>query len=119
MTNMNPDYIKYETGYCNCRDDLVNNLVHKYVPMGSIIKTEDIKTLQKDNYKKIRVAAKDLDEKRFNLDGVTNLTSENGAVSFFYKGDINVVTRLISEKDIIDVSIEEPTLEEIFLHYYE
>jgi hypothetical protein len=40
MTNMNPDYIKYETGYCNCRDDLVNKLVHKYVPMGSIIKTE-------------------------------------------------------------------------------
>ena len=40
MTNMNPDYIKYETGYCNCRDEMVNNLVHKYVPMGSIIKTE-------------------------------------------------------------------------------
>ena len=40
MTNMNPDYIKYETGYCNCRDDLVNKLVHKYVPLGSIISTE-------------------------------------------------------------------------------
>ena len=37
---MNPDYIKYETGYCNCRDTLVNNLVHKYVPLGSIITTE-------------------------------------------------------------------------------
>ena len=40
MTNMNPDYIKYETGYCNCRDDMVNKLVHKYIPMGSIIATE-------------------------------------------------------------------------------
>ena len=40
MTNMNPDYIKYETGYCNCRDDLVNKLVYKYVPLGSIIATE-------------------------------------------------------------------------------
>ena len=37
---MNPDYIKYETGYCNCRDTLVNNLVYKYVPLGSIIATE-------------------------------------------------------------------------------
>jgi len=37
---MNPDYIKYETGYCNCRDDMVNKLVHKYIPMGSIIATE-------------------------------------------------------------------------------
>ena len=40
MTNMNPDYIKYETGYCNCRDDMVNKLVHKYIPMGSIIAIE-------------------------------------------------------------------------------
>jgi len=40
MTNMNPDYIKYETGYCDCRDTLVNKLVHKYVPLGSIISTE-------------------------------------------------------------------------------
>ena len=40
MTNMNPDYIRYETGYCNCRSASVNKLVHKYVPFGSIIATE-------------------------------------------------------------------------------
>jgi ABC-2 type transport system ATP-binding protein len=86
---------------------------------GRIIRIEDIKTLQKDNYKKIRVEADSLDEKRFDVNGVTNLTKENGAVNFFYKGDINVITKLISEKAVSDVSIEEPTLEEIFMHYYE
>ncbi|TFH37853.1 MAG: ABC transporter ATP-binding protein [Anaerolineales bacterium] len=86
---------------------------------GKIIKIEDIKTLQKDNYKKIRVAASDMNESQFNLDGVINLKKENGVVSFFYKGDINVITRRISEKVISDVTIEEPTLEEIFMHYYE
>ncbi len=86
---------------------------------GRIIRIEDIKTLQKDNYKKIKVEAVGLDEKRFNVKGVTNLTKDDGAVSFFYKGDINVITKLISEKAITDVSIEEPTLEEIFMHYYE
>jgi hypothetical protein len=40
MTNMNPDYIRYETGYCNCRDAAVNKLVHKYMPLGTIISTE-------------------------------------------------------------------------------
>jgi ABC-2 type transport system ATP-binding protein len=50
---------------------------------------------------------------------VRNLEKDNGAVSFFYKGDINVVTRIISEKKVSDVTIEEPTLEEIFMHYYE
>ncbi|HEY5731864.1 MAG TPA: ABC transporter ATP-binding protein [Anaerolineales bacterium] len=86
---------------------------------GSLVNIQDIKTLQKDNYKKIKVMADDLDEKRFSIDGVNNLTKDNGSVSFFYKGDINVLTRLISEKRITDVTIEEPTLEEIFMHYYE
>jgi len=86
---------------------------------GRIIRIEDIKTLQKDNYKKIRVEADGLDEKRFKVTGVTNLVKENGAVSFFFKGDINVITKIISEKKVSDVSIEEPTLEEIFMHYYE
>jgi ABC-2 type transport system ATP-binding protein len=86
---------------------------------GSIINIQDIKTLQKDNYKKIRVEANELDEKQFVVDGVTNLVKENGRVSFFFKGDINRLMRLISEKEIADVTIEEPTLEEIFMHYYE
>ncbi len=86
---------------------------------GSVIKIEDIITLQKDNYKKIRVAANDLDPSQFDFEGVLNLQKENGVVSFFYKGDINVITRKISERDVSDVTIEEPTLEEIFMHYYE
>ena len=34
-----------------------------------------------------------LDEKRFEIEGVSNLERDNGAVSFFYKGDINVIMR--------------------------
>jgi ABC-2 type transport system ATP-binding protein len=86
---------------------------------GSIINIQDIKTLQKDNYKKIKVEAVDLDEKRFEIAGVNQLVKEDGGVRFFYKGDINAIMRLISDKEITDVAIEEPTLEEIFMHYYE
>jgi ABC-2 type transport system ATP-binding protein len=85
---------------------------------GSVINIQDIKTLQKDNYKKIRIVANDLDEKRFNIAGVNNLEVTNGAVNFFFKGNINMITKLISESEISDVTIEEPTLEEIFMHYY-
>ena len=38
---------------------------------GSIIEIKDIKTLQKDNYKKIRVTADGLDEGLFQVEGVT------------------------------------------------
>jgi ABC-2 type transport system ATP-binding protein len=86
---------------------------------GSIIKIQDIKSLQKDNYKKIRVAADNLDEKRFKLKGVTDLQTENGSVSFFYKGDINEIAKLIGSRKISDLTIEDLTLEEIFMHYYE
>ena len=86
---------------------------------GNVIKIEDIKTLQKDNYKKIRVTASDLDPAQFDFEGVLNLEKDNGVVHFFYKGDINRITRKISEHEVSDVTIEEPTLEEIFMHYYE
>jgi ABC-2 type transport system ATP-binding protein len=86
---------------------------------GSIINIQDIKTLQKDNYKKIRVTAADLDEKRFKVKGVTSLEKENGSISFFYKGDINAIAKLIGSRKISDLTIEDLTLEEIFMHYYE
>ena len=86
---------------------------------GSIINIQDIKTLQHDNYKKIRVVAQTLDEKRFEVDGVSKLEKNNGTIRFFYKGDINQIMQRISEIEVYDVTIEEPTLEEIFMHYYE
>ncbi len=85
---------------------------------GEIVKIEDIKTLQKDNYKKIGIVGGDLDETQFDVAGVSDLAKSDGAVTFFYKGDINIITRLISANTVSDVSIEEPTLEEIFMHYY-
>lgn len=86
---------------------------------GGIVEIEDISVMRRDNYKKIRLAADGLDEKRFAIPGVTNMERENGAVKFLYKGDINTMTRLISDQPLTDVIIEEPSLEEIFMHYYE
>jgi ABC-2 type transport system ATP-binding protein len=86
---------------------------------GNIIEMADIHTLQQNNYKKIRVTANDLDVDYFDIPGVTNLELLNDTIRFFYKGDINAVMRKIVEKKVTDVTIEEPTLEEIFMHYYE
>ncbi len=86
---------------------------------GRIIEIADIRTLQQSNYKKVRVAADGLDSAFFDLPGVTNLEQTDGAIRFYYKGDINSVMRKIGEITISDVAVEEPTLEEIFMHYYE
>jgi ABC-2 type transport system ATP-binding protein len=86
---------------------------------GKIAEISDIRTLQQNNYKKVRVIAEGLEAAAFNLPGVTNIQTEDGIVSFFFKGDINAVLQKISAIPVSDVTIEEPTLEEIFMHYYE
>ena len=85
----------------------------------SIIEIEDIKTLRENNYKKISILGDNIDKELFHISGVTKLIKEDRGISFFYKGDINIMTKAISRIKAIDVSIEEPTLEEIFMHYYQ
>ena len=86
---------------------------------GSLVETSDIRSLQQNNYKKISVTANDLTPSTFDTPGVTNIQTENGTVTFFFKGDINTILQKIGSLQVDDVSIEEPTLEEIFMHYYE
>jgi ABC-2 type transport system ATP-binding protein len=86
---------------------------------GRIAEVSDIRTLQQNNYKKVSVTADGLAPDAFDFPGVTNLQTENGTLRFFFKGDINAVLDKISAVQVSDVTIEEPTLEEIFMHYYE
>ncbi len=86
---------------------------------GKIVEISDIRSLQQNNYKKVRVTADGLKPADFKLAGATNVQSDNGTISFFFKGDINAVLKKLSGTKVDDVTIEEPTLEEIFMHYYE
>jgi ABC-2 type transport system ATP-binding protein len=86
---------------------------------GKIVEISDIRSLQQNNYKKVRITADGLDPAAFELPGVTNIQSDNGTLSFFFKGDINAVLQKLGAIQVADISIEEPTLEEIFMHYYE
>ncbi|MEX2162260.1 MAG: ABC transporter ATP-binding protein [Anaerolineales bacterium] len=86
---------------------------------GQLVEISDIRSLQRNNYKKVSVTAEGLTAAAFDLAGVTNLQVESGTARFFFKGDINQITKKISGIKIADVSIEELTLEEIFMHYYE
>ncbi len=86
---------------------------------GRIVEISDIQTLQKNNYKRVRVAAEGVTPEHFQLPGVTNLEQSNSSLRFFFKGDVNTLLQRIATLKVQDVTIEEPTLEEIFMHYYE
>jgi ABC-2 type transport system ATP-binding protein len=50
---------------------------------------------------------------------VTDLNPDEGAVSFLYSGEIPKLLTLLASESPRDVSITEPTMEEIFMNYYE
>jgi len=86
---------------------------------GKIITVEKISTLEENNYKKIKVEMKStVDKDYFNISGVSNLEAKDNIISFLFKGNLNLIMKKISDMEISNVWIEEPDLEEIFIHYY-
>jgi len=86
---------------------------------GRIIKLEDIETLKRTNYKRFKLEL-DNDAKQgyFQIDGVTELTLNKNKVEFLYRGDINAIIEKLHHETLKNLIVEEPTLEEIFMHYY-
>lgn len=86
---------------------------------GRLIALEKMSDLKDRTYKKFKLQAKnELPEGVFAIEGVTEWSSKNGEASFLFQGDINVVMRRIAELDLLNLWVEEPDLEEIFMHYY-
>lgn len=87
---------------------------------GKIIQVEKISTLKENNYKKFKIEASGLiDRDVFQITGVNDLEVNGHFLSFLFRGDINTVMRKIAEVEIVNLWVEEPNLEEIFMHYYE
>jgi ABC-2 type transport system ATP-binding protein len=87
---------------------------------GRIVKIEDIKNINGDNYKRFKIEVKDkVDESYFNIEGVSALHVEGVTHSFMFKGDINEVFTKISSIKLNNIWISEPDLEEVFMHYYD
>ena len=87
---------------------------------GKIIKIEKISNLKESNTKKIQLEIEsNIDKNYFNINGITNLVTKGNIISFLFRGDINQIMKKISEIEISNLWIEEPNLEEIFMHYYE
>lgn len=86
---------------------------------GKIIKLEKMSALQENNFKRIKIEApSNLDKTFFEMTGVSKLEIDGKAISFLFKGDINKVIKRLVQTEILNLSIDEPDLEEIFMHYY-
>lgn len=87
---------------------------------GKLKRIQDIQELRENGYKKVNLTAKqEIDKAYFDIKGITNAEIHDNTAQFLFQGDINQMVARLHELQLIDVTMEEPTLEEIFLHYYE
>ena len=83
---------------------------------GRVIACDSVEALSRTNAKRISVSGNvQLNE----LQGIRDKKEEGDAISFLFSGDMNELIRILSAGKVKDLTITEPDLEEIFLHYYE
>ena len=84
-----------------------------------IVEIEDIESLLGRSGKDVWIHfADDSDEADLITDKMIDVEEANGAIRFTYTGDTNELIDHLGSFDLIDVSIGDPQLDDIFKHYY-
>lgn len=53
------------------------------------------------------------------LPGIRDMQRVDNGISFLYTGDMNALVQMLAKNHITDLTVTEPDLEEIFMHYYQ
>ena len=91
-----------------------------FIKDGRIIMSDKVEKLEQTGTKKVTLVG-DIDtEKLKSLSGVTMTEAANDkATCFFFSGDQQKLLSYLASENVKDVTITEPSLEEIFMNYYE
>lgn len=82
---------------------------------GHLIACDSVEALSKTNARRIQIQGKaDVSA----LSGIRDMQQLDNGLSFLYGGDIKALLSVLAQQPITDLSISEPDLEEIFMHYY-
>lgn len=83
---------------------------------GRIIACDSVEALSQTGARRVTVHGSVTLDK---LEGIRDRTDSEDTVSFLYSGDMNSLLQVLAAGRISDLSVSEPDLEEIFMHYYE
>lgn len=90
------------------------------IKQGKLVSVETIKQLRASSYLKCRLETKgSAKPAEWKLPGMNNIDIQDSEVSFLYRGDVNVLMKHLAKHELKNCWLEEPELEEIFLHYYQ
>lgn len=91
-----------------------------FIKNGKIIMSDKVENIEQTGTKKISVLGDVNVEQIKNIPGVSAMEeAEGGYKTFFYNGDLNQILNVLNVVKIKDITITEPSLEEIFMNYYE
>ena len=83
---------------------------------GRIVACDSVDALSKTNAKRVTYSGSlNLEH----LSGIRDKTETKDSVSFLYNGDMGSLLHVLSSGQVNDLTVTEPDLEEVFLHYYE
>ncbi len=99
----------------------VQRLCHRVaiIKEGRLISVEEIARLRRGQFTNVRISFRDGKAPRLELPGIAHQEEDNGSLHLFFNGDVNELLRLLARYEIDELWMEEPSLEEIFMHYYE
>ena len=83
---------------------------------GRIIACDSVDALSKTNAKRVTVHGIISLE---HLNGIRDRKETKDSISFLYNGDMGSLLHTLSSGQVDDLTVTEPDLEEVFLHYYE
>lgn len=82
---------------------------------GKLVACGSVESLSQTNAKRVQLQGNVSVEE---LEGVRDLRQTENGMTFLYGGDINQLLQVLAKQQVQDLSISEPDLEEIFMHYY-
>lgn len=86
---------------------------------GRLVALERVESLLQKGGKRVRVHTKEpLDPAAFELDGTIDFEQTGTVSTFTFTGDYNRLLEALSSYSLVDLAIEEPPLEDVFMHYY-
>ncbi|MFV0424762.1 MAG: ATP-binding cassette domain-containing protein [Bacilli bacterium] len=86
---------------------------------GEIVAIETIKNLTNINIKYVDlIVNSEITENLFSEEDIKDFSKKDNNIKFTYTGDLNDLLKLLRKVDIADLVINEPDLEDIFMHYY-
>lgn len=89
------------------------------IRQGEIVALETIQSLLHKGGKRVRIHTEEpVDPGEFDLDGVIDFELVGEEAHFTFAGNYNHLLDRLSAYTLIDMEVEEPPLEEVFMHFY-